>query len=134
MALSTYYIYARKNLDEAEAISAISTPYNNNVQVVASGFSFWAFIFNIFWLAYNRLWVLLIAISVFFMLLTLSAVKLNFLSLEQVNLIRNFVFLFIALEADSLKEYSLVKHNYVLIGIISAFSKDDAIKRYLDNN
>lgn len=117
MALSTYSIFEKEN---------------SPTQVVATGFSFWPLVFNIFWLAYHRIWLVLIVVIALFSALSLLSTQFGFISLTQVDLLRTFLFIFIALEAGNFKEYALEKRGYTLVDITTGVSKEDAFRRFLD--
>lgn len=117
MALSTYSIFQKEN---------------EPTRVVASGFSFWPIIFSVFWLLYHRIWNVLIAVIAVLALLTVISTQFGFINVDQVNLLRTFLFIFIALEAGNFKEYALKKRGYSLVDITTGTSKEDAFRRFLD--
>ena len=87
--------------------------------LIRDGFSFWALIFQIFWLLWNRLWVA--AAIIFFVSAALSLATAQLTSWSGVFTTAAFcVALFIALEGNGWRISKLERQGWAMRGVIEA--------------
>lgn len=118
--MSVYTIQAPANsLGEAEL---------EDSAFLREGFSWGAFIFAVFWLLWHRLWVaaaLWLVVCAGFVWLSLSV-----LSLGSFLLIAFALHLLLGLEANALLRRRYARHDYQLIDVISAESREIAERTF----
>ncbi|MCY6383149.1 DUF2628 domain-containing protein [Hoeflea prorocentri] len=87
--------------------------------LIRDGFSFWALIFQIFWLLWNRLW--LAAAIIFFVSAALSVATAQWTSWSGVFTVAGLlVALFIALEGNGWRILKLQGRGWLMRGVIEA--------------
>lgn len=88
-----------------------------------------AFMFGIIWLIYNNMWRVSAVVLLFIM--TIGYLE----SIAILNNVQGMIFCFlisiyIGLEGNDLKTYTLQKHGYIMEDIIYANSEDEALFKY----
>jgi hypothetical protein len=103
----------------------------NVLSFIQEGWSFWAFVFNVLWLIFMRLWL---HGAAFFVILSI----LGFLhqdgkiSAEVLMLCNLLINIYISLNARDYLAVKLEKSGYKLVDIVIAHDLEEAEFRYLD--
>ena len=100
----------------------------DRLQFVPDRFSVPAFLFSFVWLLVHRMWLVLLgylALSLALELLALTARQ------EIVGVAALLVTLLFALEAQSLRRWSLVRKGWRVVGIVDAANREEAELRFL---
>ena len=106
-------------------------PEEEQTELVCLGFSIWAFLFHIFWLAYKRLWF---AFVVFVALYGgVVAIGESFgLSPVAIGLMQLVLQFWLGASAAELRAESLERQGYRLVDVATAESAWRAERRYYD--
>ena len=128
--MKIFSVYRKKS--ELENDDAIQDSFDN-FRFVEQGFSFWGFLFNLFWLLYNRIWLF----SILFILILVAVEKLYNLEMigrvprEAANI---FLSVYIGYSGKDWIEQKLTKSGYELYDIVVASNVDDARSKLLHRN
>jgi Protein of unknown function (DUF2628) len=99
---------------------------------VKDGFSWFAAAFGPFWMAANRLWLVLIG----YLVLT-GALQGLFWSLgwdqRPLSIVMAGLGLLVGLEADTLRRWTLQRHGWQMIGSVNGRNSEDCERRFFDN-
>jgi hypothetical protein len=115
-----YEIYQNPDLAEEDQI-----------ELVRLGFSLWAFVFHVFWLLYQRLWLAFVVFATLYG----GAVALGEsagLSALAIGLIQLTLQLWLGASAAELRAESLERRGFRLVDVASAESEVRAERRYYD--
>lgn len=114
----------------------INSAANDSVEemvLVPEGFSFMAFILNLFWALYHRIWSL--AFLTFAVLTILELLYIEKILPEDMTLILRLVFsLWVGFEANDWRSASLERRGYALVDLVSGANEENAKIRFLDKN
>lgn len=96
---------------------------------VPEGFSIWAFLFQVLWALYHRLW--LVALLMFVALVVVNAV-IGYAGLSggSAFLVQFLVALLIGAEAQNLRRWTLKRRGYELRAVVAGDVVADAEHRY----
>jgi len=99
---------------------------------IRDGFSFPALLFGPFWLLFNRLWAVfaLYMVVAFATSVTLEWMKVVPFWTSVAGIALNFI---VALEADSIRRWSLERNGYRLIGTVVGRSMAECERRFFEN-
>src|SRR5262249_16212343 len=97
--------------------------------LVRESFSFWALIFNIFWLIAHRLWRVL-ALYMVAVIAVGVAGELLHLAEGLIFIAQLFLQVMLAVHAHDLQGSSLVRRGYRMVGVLAAESEMHAERRY----
>jgi hypothetical protein len=126
MAVYTVYVpdFGRRAVQsDAEKYAALP-----DAVFVREGFSRAAFFLGPFWLAWNRLWVvLLVWFAVFFLLAVEAPQVLNGGSIFLIGLLLEFL---LGLEGNSLRRWELTRRGFRLTDIAAGIRRTDAERSY----
>ncbi|MEJ0049820.1 MAG: DUF2628 domain-containing protein [Methylovirgula sp.] len=126
MAVYTVYVpdFGRRALQsDAEKYAALP-----DAVFVREGFSHAAFFLGPFWLAWNRLWIALVAWFAIYFLLTIEAPKvLSGGSIFWIGLLLEFL---LGLEGNSLRRWELARRGFRLTDIAAGLRRSDAERSY----
>jgi hypothetical protein len=136
----TYFIYKRQsdhNIVECANIlrdslgmkqnklecSAADVPEElGDIAIVKDGFSWYAFLFGVFWLIYHKLWKIL--------LLTVIAVNaLQYFGVHHYGLDVLVMSIMLGVYGNSLLSYQLCSEGFVVTDMVRAASKNEALIR-----
>lgn len=105
----------------------------DRVEIVREGFAFWAFLFHIFWLLYNRLWLATLGyIAILAMLMYLA--QAFHLSEISVGFLQLWLQVMLGFTAHDLQRAKLRRGGYEMESIIVADSDLSAQRRYHDSH
>jgi hypothetical protein len=106
-------------------------PEEDRTELVCLGFSIWAFLFHIFWLAYQRLWLAFVVFAAIYggVIAVAESVGLHPLAIGAIQLILQF---WLGASAAELRTESLERRGYRLVDVSSAESAVRAERRYYD--
>lgn len=109
-----YSVYIKKD----------SNPLENAI-FIKQGFNFWAFIFNIIWALFNRLW--LVAIALF-------ALNCVFVTIDSpaMALVSFLVNIWFGFEANNFKAAKLEKLGYINFDVVTGIDPLAAKQRFFD--
>lgn len=99
------------------------------VELVREGFSFVAFVFNLLWLLYHRLWM---AAAAYMALLVFVALAAEWFGISELGLALAQLWLqvMIAFHAADLRGRALVRRGYRMAGVLAATTDIEAERRY----
>ncbi len=98
---------------------------------IEEGFSLFAFMFNIFWALYHRMW--LVAGGVFLVNSLLSYAQLHgLLSAEGALIVNIGMLTIIGFEASDWYQAALKRRGYILLDIVSGPNMEQAQQRFFD--
>jgi len=100
---------------------------------IKDGFSFLAFIFNVFWAAFYRLWGVVL-IYIFFISAVTALEIYGFVNLEMSTVLRLGFTIWFAFEAVEWRSEDLERKGYTLYDVVSGKNEQDAQRRFLDFN
>lgn len=96
---------------------------------VRDGFSFWAMVFPVIWLLFQRMWLVLIA----FLLVCVGVIYGAQVFGERFGLIAALaITILFAFEARALKRWTLARHGWKLAAVVQARRLADAEYRYFE--
>ena len=98
---------------------------------VRDGFHFWAFVFGVLWLAWNRLWLALIGWIVLMAAIDFAMVKLR-LGGGTILLTDILLALLLGFEAASLKRWTLSRRRWRELDVVVADDEEAAERRFFD--
>jgi hypothetical protein len=101
------------------------------VELVREGFSFFAFVFHLFWLIVNRMWWVLLGYIIVGVTLAVGAHMLN-LSQISVMLLQTWLNLLLGFHAYDLQGWVMKRRGYRLAGVLVAESEMVAQRRYYE--
>jgi len=110
-----YSVYIKKDVPEAL----------DSTVFVSQGFNFWAFLFNMAWSLFNRLWL----VSVLLLIFTGFLMSLDSPAAPWIILLANIWFGF---EANAFKSAKLERKNYVLFDVVTGIDMLAAKQRFFD--
>lgn len=123
--MRTYTVHLPPDGDEARLDLAERT------ELVADGFSAFAFVLAPVWMLVNRLWRVLIGYIVGLVGLEVAMALLGVPELWQA-LLGFGVHLIIGFEADQLKRWTLHRKGYRMVAVVSGRDADEGVTRFLD--
>lgn len=98
---------------------------------VEEGFSFSAFVFNMFWAIYHRAW--LAALVIFAVINVLSYLEIKqILSQEGVMALNIGLLLVVGFEASDWYQTALKRRGYILMDIVTGRNEEQAQQRFFD--
>lgn len=103
----------------------------DDLELLKEGFNIWAFVFQLFYLIYRRLWKQSIVIFVLFSILNL--LQLNFISAYIIIPIQICICIYIGFEYTDWYSQKLVNSGYQFLGYSSGNDKKEAKLKFLDN-
>lgn len=103
----------------------------DKVIILKEGFSFMAFIFHFFWLAYKRVWIPAAVVFVAFTLLG-SLERSQILVLEQGIVLQLGLMLYVGFSAHDWLRKSLEIRGYTFAGVVTARDDVEAYQRFFD--
>lgn len=98
---------------------------------VRDGFNIWAFIFEIFWFAYHRVWLVIFGLILFYAI-KIYLLHSGFINLLQADVLTLALKFFLGFEASNFREKHLEKKGYILIDVVTAHDEMEAQKRFYD--
>lgn len=103
----------------------------DRVVLVREGFSFGAFIFNVFWLVYKRLWLVM---ALYFALAVIVAMACQMLQVSEATQLyaQTLLQVLLAYHARDLEGWTLRRRGYRLAGILAAETEMHATRRYYE--
>jgi hypothetical protein len=106
-------------------------PEEEQTELVCLGFSIWAFLFHIFWLAYKRLWFAFVVFAALYG--GVVAIGESFgLSPVAIGLMQLVLQFWLGASAAELRAESLERQGYRLVDVATAESAWRAERRYYD--
>lgn len=103
----------------------------DDLELLREGFSVWAFVFQLFYLIYRRLWKQSLVVLV--MLSILNLLQLNFLSEYIVVPIQICICIYIGFEYTDWYSQKLVNTGYQFLGYSSGNDEKEAKIKFLDS-
>ncbi len=103
----------------------------DDLELLKEGFNIWAFVFQLFYLIYRRLWKQSIVIFVLFSILNL--LQLNFISAYIIIPIQICICIYIGFEYTDWYSQKLVNSGYQFLGYSSGNDKKEAKLKFLDS-
>jgi len=103
----------------------------DDLEMLKDGFDFWAFLFQLFYLIYRRLWKQ--AIIIFVLLTVLNALRLRFLNSYIVIPINICLCIYIGFEYADWYAQRLVKNGYQFLGYSSGNDVREAKLKFLES-
>jgi hypothetical protein len=120
--MNIYSIYTYPN----DGFKEQSPKKMGNILFIRQGFSVWAAIFNVFWAAYNKLWM------IFVLLIILTSIVSAVPVFHMVSVLLNIAFIFLfGFFAPEILEYYAQKRGYELADIVLAENEEVAEVKYL---
>jgi hypothetical protein len=118
--MRTYTIHVRNSLLHSEP----------DVLVIRESFSWFAFLFSVFWALWNRLWLVALGLAFLEILLTAST---TYIGVDAIStaIISLGLAVIIGFTGNDLKRWTLAGRAYVPEGIVLAPDADSALQRYL---
>jgi hypothetical protein len=111
--------------------AADAVPDPERIVFVRDGFSFWAFLFTVLWMARYRMWLVLLLYVVAGALVE-NALHYAGVGTGGIVLIGLLVSLLIGIEAGTLRRFSLARRGWKNVGIVSGEDLEDAERRFFD--
>jgi len=112
------------------AADAVSDP--ERIVFVREGFSFWAFLFTVLWMARYRMWLVLVLYLVIAGLVE-TALRLAGVGVTGIALAGLAIALLVGMEAATLRRFALRRRSFRDIGIVSGADREDAERRFFDS-
>jgi hypothetical protein len=112
-------------------IRADASPDPTRFVFVRDGFHFWAFLLVPLWMAWHRMWLVLIGYVVIAVGLE-SLVRVLGGSASAATLIGLLISMLVGLEAGTLRRFTLARRRWRNIGVISGHGREDAERRFYD--
>jgi hypothetical protein len=112
------------------AADAVADP--ERIVFVRDGFSFWAFLFTVLWMARYRMWLVLLL----YLLIAVGAVTaLRFAGVGTAGIVlAGFaIAVLVSMEAATLRRFTLQRRGFRDIGIVSGEDREDAERRFFDS-
>ena len=103
----------------------------DDLELLKEGFNVWAFVFQLFYLIYKRLWKQLIIMFILFSVLNI--LQLNFVSSYIIIPIQICICVYIGFEFTDWYSQKLVKIGYQFLGYSSGNDEKEAKLKFLDN-
>ena len=112
------------------AADAVADP--ERIVFVRDGFSFWAFLFTVLWIARYRMWLVLL---LYLVIAVGAEVALYYAGIGTTGIaLAGFAAsLLIGMEAATLRRFSLRRRGFRDIGIVSGEDLEDAERRFFDS-
>ena len=104
------------------------------LEFVREGFSFFAFLFTIFWALYHRCWHFAGVILLLNLLLVLLLQYSGFLTDDAVGVIQFGIQLWVGFEANNYLQNALRRRGYITYGVVSGENQTRAYQRFLDRH
>jgi len=98
---------------------------------VRDGFYWWAFLLTPFWMAWRRLWLVLLIYVVASVAID-TALHVIGASGTAIAVIEILLSLLIGLEASTLRRFTLLRHGWRNVGVVSGDDLEDAERRFFD--
>jgi hypothetical protein len=112
------------------AADAVSDP--ERIVFVREGFSFWALLFTVLWMARYRMWLVLVLYLVIAGIVE-TALHLAGVGVTGIALAGFAIALLVGLEAATLRRFALRRRGFRDIGIVSGADLEDAERRFFDS-
>jgi hypothetical protein len=112
------------------AADAVADP--ERIVFVRDGFSFWAFLFTVLWMARYRMWLVLLL----YLVIAVggeNALHYSGVGTAGIALAGFAASLLIGMEAATLRRFSLRRRGFRDIGIVSGEDLEDAERRFFDS-
>ena len=103
----------------------------DDLELLKEGFNIWAFVFQLFYLIYKRLWKQLIIMFIIFSVLNI--LQLNFVSSYIIIPIQICICVYIGFEFTDWYSQKLVKIGYQFLGYSSGNDEKEAKLKFLDS-
>ena len=100
--------------------------------VVKEGFSWPAFLFNIFWALWHRLWLVAVVLFVTPFVVAIASNVIGLAPAGQAVLILGWLVI-VGMTANDVRRYFLACNGFVDRGIANGKTMDDALCKYLQN-
>ncbi len=105
----------------------------DRVELVREGFTVWAFLFHVFWLLYNRLWLATLGYMAILMCLMLFAEAFH-ISQISFGMLQLFMQVTLGFVAHDLRRSKLRRRGYVMESVVAAETELNAQRRYHDTH
>ncbi len=125
MQLAVYYVMTGPGV----SLDHLKDKDTHNIKFVKDGFSWWALLFPLLWMLYNRMWLAFLGYLVAVIVLVFLA---NVFGSTTGGLLTVLATLFFAMEAGFLKSWSLRRKNWLTVGFVNASNLDEAEIRFFD--
>ncbi|HUZ32717.1 MAG TPA: DUF2628 domain-containing protein [Xanthobacteraceae bacterium] len=112
------------------AADAVSDP--ERIVFVREGFSFWALLFTVLWMARYRMWLVLVLYLVITGIVE-TAMHLAGVGVAGIALVGLAIALLVGMEAATLRRFALRRRGFRDIGIVSGADLEDAERRFFDS-
>lgn len=119
--MKTYKIFLKKSSDGVI----------EDLELIKTGFNVWAFIFQLLYLFYKRLWLQALAVALIFVLM--SYLQFTFVNPYIVLSIQIGISLYVGFEASDWNGKKLAKDGYEFLGHTSGNDKKEAKLKYLES-
>ncbi len=123
--MQCYSIYANSEKKSQDAI--------DDIVLVKEGFNWSCFIFGSLWTLYKQVWSVLLIYFVVNVLCVLT-IKFTPLTTTETEIIKIFISIIIASNANEYYGKSLLKRGYKFLGIAHGNSQEEAILRFFDKH
>lgn len=98
---------------------------------IKQGFSIWAYVFNIFWLLYNKIWDAALFVAVLYCFLGVL-LKFEIIDIISLRIIFSFgIRLWLGFDGANLKEDAYLKKGFQTVDIVSARTTEEAQRVFL---
>jgi hypothetical protein len=121
--MAVYIVYQ----PPARAAEAASSP--EQFVFVRDGFSFWAFVLPPLWMLWRRLWLVLL-IYVLAVAALQGGLRLGGGSVTAIVIVAVLIRLLVAMEAGTLRRWTLGRRGFQEVGIVSAADLEEAERRF----
>jgi hypothetical protein len=112
--------------------AADAVPDPERIVFVREGFSFWALLFTVLWMARYRMWVVLVLYLVIAGIVE-TALRLAGVGVAGIALAGLAIALLVGMEAATLRRFALRRRGFRDIGIVSGADREDAERRFFDS-
>lgn len=106
---------------------------DQDLVLIKEGFSFWAFLLNLVWALWNKLWWVALGIGFLSIFLNILTWALAVDPVSSVAISIGSAFL-IGLIANDLHRWTLDQRGYANFGVITGETEDAALSRFLDSS
>ena len=112
------------------AAGAVADP--ERIVFVREGFSFWALLFTVRWMARYRMWLVLVLYLVIVGIVE-TALRFAGVGVAGIALVGFAIALLVGLEAATLRRFALRRRGFHDIGIVSGADLEDAERRFFNS-
>jgi hypothetical protein len=111
--------------------AADAVPDPERIAFVRDGFSFWAFLFTVLWMARYRMWLVLL-IYVVVVAGVETALRYAGVGAGGIAIVALLISLLIGLESGTLRRFALARRGWRNVGVVTGEDMEDAERRFFD--